>query len=184
MNGDVKFIQGNLYHEWEGKWYPVPLPVARISGRRGATGATGATGADGGFIPAVTDASLAGDGSALNPLSLACRQYLALLSQSGTNAPVATVLVNTLGFTPVWQRDSTGYYFIGDPIFIQANTHLSIQKQYLITQDAPAAVNRDMNIFYDGFTNPDHFISILTGDRTSLQDGLLNFTAVEIRVCP
>lgn len=36
--------------------------------------------------------------------------YKALLTQSGTNAPVATVLVNTLSGTPVWSRASAGSY--------------------------------------------------------------------------
>lgn len=36
--------------------------------------------------------------------------YTALLNQSGTDAPVATVLENTLGGTPVWTRSSTGNY--------------------------------------------------------------------------
>ena len=34
--------------------------------------------------------------------------YTALLSQSGTDAPVATVLQNTLGGTVVWSRNTTG----------------------------------------------------------------------------
>ncbi len=37
-------------------------------------------------------------------------EYVALLSQSGTNAPVATVLKNTLGGTVVWVRDGVGLY--------------------------------------------------------------------------
>lgn len=36
--------------------------------------------------------------------------YTALLSQSGTDAPVATVLENTLGFTPIYTYSSTGVY--------------------------------------------------------------------------
>lgn len=36
--------------------------------------------------------------------------YTALLSQSGTDAPVATILENTLGGTPVWTRTGAGYY--------------------------------------------------------------------------
>ena len=36
--------------------------------------------------------------------------YTALLTQTGTNAPVATVLENTLGGTVVWTRDSAGFY--------------------------------------------------------------------------
>ena len=37
-------------------------------------------------------------------------EYVALLSQSGTNAPVATVLKNTLGGTVVWTREAAGLY--------------------------------------------------------------------------
>ena len=36
--------------------------------------------------------------------------YRALLSQSGTDAPVATVLENSLGGTVVWTRSGAGYY--------------------------------------------------------------------------
>jgi hypothetical protein len=36
--------------------------------------------------------------------------YRANLSQTGTNAPVATVFENTLGGTLVWARGSTGEY--------------------------------------------------------------------------
>ena len=37
--------------------------------------------------------------------------YTALLSQSGTNAPTATVLENTLGGSVVWARSTTGVYY-------------------------------------------------------------------------
>lgn len=36
--------------------------------------------------------------------------YTALLTQTGTDAPVATVLQNTLGGEVVWSYDSPGYY--------------------------------------------------------------------------
>jgi hypothetical protein len=36
--------------------------------------------------------------------------YVAYLTQTGTNAPVATVIKNTLGGTVVWARSSTGSY--------------------------------------------------------------------------
>ncbi len=36
--------------------------------------------------------------------------YVALLTQTGTSAPVATVLTNTLGGTVVWTRDGAGNY--------------------------------------------------------------------------
>ena len=60
--------------------------------------------------------------------------YTALLTQSGTNAPVATVLENTLGGTVVWSYSITGEYigtlngaFLNNKTFlnIKNNTHSS-----------------------------------------------------------
>lgn len=52
--------------------------------------------------------------------------YRAILNQSGTNAPVATILENTLNGTLVWTRDNVGVFsatlnnaFIND-VFISA----------------------------------------------------------------
>lgn len=54
-------------------------------------------------------------------------RYVALLSQSGTDAPVATVLENTLGGTVVWTRADVGDYvgtlsgvFTGNKTFMLA----------------------------------------------------------------
>lgn len=38
------------------------------------------------------------------------KRYVALLSQTGTDAPTATVLENTLGGTVVWTRNDVGDY--------------------------------------------------------------------------
>lgn len=38
------------------------------------------------------------------------KQYIATLTQSGTDAPVATEIINTLGGTPVWERTGSGQY--------------------------------------------------------------------------
>jgi len=46
------------------------------------------------------------DGAELTPYL----KYVALLSQSGTSAPTATVLENTLGGTVVWERNDVGSY--------------------------------------------------------------------------
>lgn len=40
----------------------------------------------------------------------AYKVYTALLTQTGTDAPVATILENTLGGTPVWTRTDVGEY--------------------------------------------------------------------------
>lgn len=44
-------------------------------------------------------------------LLLGYRSYTALLTQTGTDAPVATVLENTLGGDVVWSYVQTGFYF-------------------------------------------------------------------------
>jgi len=49
---------------------------------------------------------------AIADLGLAPKVYKALLTQTGTSAPVATVLVNTLSGTPVWSRSSAGTYVL------------------------------------------------------------------------
>lgn len=46
--------------------------------------------------------------------------YRALLTQSGTNAPVATVLENTLGFTPTWVRSGAGFYYVDNAQILAA----------------------------------------------------------------
>ena len=45
-----------------------------------------------------------------NSYSLGYTVYTALITQTGTDAPVATVLQNTTGGTIVWTRNSTGRY--------------------------------------------------------------------------
>lgn len=39
-------------------------------------------------------------------------EYVALLNQAGTNAPVATVIANSLGFVPTYSRAGAGDYSI------------------------------------------------------------------------
>lgn len=56
------------------------------------------------------------------------KQYIAILTQSGTNNPVATVLLNTLGSNMTWVRQSTGLYRHSgmEQIFLENKTHLII----------------------------------------------------------
>ena len=42
------------------------------------------------------------------------QSYVGLFTQSGTNAPVVTIVSNTLGLTLTWGRSSAGNYFGGD----------------------------------------------------------------------
>lgn len=54
--------------------------------------------------------------------------YRAILSQTGTNAPVATVLENSLGEVPVWERTFAGVYDIPSvgSIFLAAKTFVTV----------------------------------------------------------
>lgn len=51
-----------------------------------------------------------GDSSSVVGYPEGTKMYVALLNQTGTDAPVATVLVNTLGGTVVWTYADTGQY--------------------------------------------------------------------------
>lgn len=75
--------------------------------------------------------------------------YTALLSQTGTSAPTATVLENTLGGDVVWTRFSIGTYratlsgaFVTNKTFITANFGGSLASLYRAT----ASVNTSSNI--------------------------------------
>lgn len=50
------------------------------------------------------------DGSDVVTVGEPCKRYVALLNQSGTDAPVATVLENGLSGTVVWEYVATGRY--------------------------------------------------------------------------
>lgn len=49
------------------------------------------------------------------------RVYVAKLTQSGSQAPTASVIANTLGFTPNWVRQTTGTYYF-DTVNITASS--------------------------------------------------------------
>lgn len=46
----------------------------------------------------------------VDPVDEGFKEYVASLTQTGTGAPVATVIKNTLGGTPVWSRAGAGQY--------------------------------------------------------------------------
>ena len=105
--------------------------------------------------------------------------YSALLMQSGTNAPVATVMQNTLGADVVWTRESAGVYFgtctgqfIADKtiIFSQGNTSL-IDMIYPSINSLPDDVTIETGKL--DVTNPNFPI---------YSDNILGNTFVEIRV--
>lgn len=102
------------------------------------------------------------------------KAYVALLTQSGTNAPVATVLENTIG-TVVWTRVSPGIYngTLAD--------NFPIDKTFITTPtgglDADV-LNGGGGSPYSIFRVSDNYITV----NNVGGDGQLNNTPVEIRV--
>lgn len=54
--------------------------------------------------------------------ALPYKVYSAILVQTGTDAPVATVLENTLGTNVVWSRSGAGNYIATNSLFSSVNT--------------------------------------------------------------
>ena len=54
----------------------------------------------------------AGELESLLTDGIGVKVYKALITQSGTDDPVATILENTLGAIPVWSRDGIGQYYL------------------------------------------------------------------------
>jgi hypothetical protein len=120
----------------------------------------------------IADAS--GNLSAITtPAGVGYKVYTALLSQNGTNAPIATVLENTLGGTVVWSRASTGVYtgtLAGT--FTTNKSMINISNGFNST-----AIARYCGINING-------ASISTSIGGSPSDGQMgnDYTSVEIRV--
>lgn len=102
--------------------------------------------------------------------------YAALLTQTGTNAPVATVLQDTLGQPVLFSRNTTGSYLI------QSNGFTNNKTAVIGTQI-------DFNNNVTGYT----LSQTLTGTQIfvgtinniyNYADGLLNGDFIEIRVYP
>jgi lysophospholipase L1-like esterase len=107
------------------------------------------------------------DASSLRPYKV----YTALLTQSGTSAPVATVLENTLGGTVVFTRSSTGIYIGTLTGAFVANKTLTLG--VASTHPSFLSMNRVTN---------DTFSIATENSGGNLTDGLLNDTSIEVRV--
>jgi hypothetical protein len=115
-------------------------------------------------------------------LLLGYRNYTALLTQTGTDAPVATVLENTLGFDIVWywgdpntSTPGTGYY-----LFQNNSTGILFDKNktWINTPADHFWNNNETPGMYWGQEVPVPFIGIIAPDG----DGTLNQYPIEIRV--
>lgn len=106
------------------------------------------------------------------------KRYVALVSQSGTSAPTATVLENTLGGTVVWGYTSVGAYTATlASAFTENKTTLYISQGQEVVADAKVVgIGRaSANV-----------ISVVTGIATSgeNQDAILSGATISITVYP
>lgn len=106
------------------------------------------------------------------------KTYVALLTQSGTDAPVATVLENTIG-NIAWSRNAAGQYTgTLNGAFTPSKTVAFIGSA---NDGDPATISASTKI---GMNDVDSF-SVLTGAILgSTSDGLLLDTAIQITVYP
>lgn len=99
--------------------------------------------------------------------------YTAFLSQAGTDAPVATVLENTLGGTVVWSRNAVGdYYGTLNGAFVIGKT-ISFQGGSL------SAPNISMRVLTNSNLNS---VRVITNSGSSATDTALGASSIEIRV--
>lgn len=100
------------------------------------------------------------------------KSYVALLNQTGTNAPIATVLENTLGITLTWGYDSVGSYSTTNAIFSESTTTVYTGQNYGGSEAITYA-----------YTFDDINIAIETNTLLGVaQNGNLINTMIEIRV--
>lgn len=102
--------------------------------------------------------------------------YKALLTQTGTNAPVATVLVNTLSGTPVWSYVGVGDYELTLASEWTANKTVIIHK---------SIISDDVNYKLTSIYTSTNVLNFKTFDGTTpSNDMLLNAETITIEVYP
>lgn len=141
------------------------------------------------WVPLYTDGTLTGGGYEDSPLGVDTSKvattydlmsaaggasydvYTAILTQTGTSAPTATVLENTLGGTVVWTYNAEGSY-IGT-------------LTGAFTADKTAIFTGGFDGFYFSYRGSANTVTILTYDETlTLANDYLNKNPIEIRVYP
>ena len=100
-------------------------------------------------------------------------KYVALLSQSGTSAPTATVLENTLGGTVVWSYNGNGSY---DATLTAAFT----ADKTVVFIGGPGSSTG----FHTAYRDDDNMVTVQTFDSGSPANDMLAETPIEIRVYP
>lgn len=125
----------------------------------------------------VTDGELSVGQSEIGGASY--KVYTALLSQSGTNAPTAVILENTLGGTVVWTRSSVGTYSA-------TLTNAFPSNKTVIIYDGVRPLVSDLTNagYYHIERSNNSTVSLNTGYFETNSDGYLDLYPIEIRVYP
>ncbi len=121
--------------------------------------------------------------------------YIALLSQSGTSAPVPTVLVNTLGADPIyyydWYDDDTLGSYTGifpSGVLVAGKTTANIDTHLKVLPGAnnfsSALINADPEDNNEGNQYDNRIFNITTRSNNVMDNNLLSNTIVEIKVYP
>lgn len=125
-------------------------------------------------IKTINGSSVLGAGNLTINNSSNYKVYVALLTQTGTDAPTAIVLENTLGGTVVWTRNGTGYYK-----GTLSNAFPSTKSTVIISN----GWQNSTDVIKAGINFPNEIV-VSTYLSNTLTDGLLNnsTTSIEIRV--
>lgn len=123
----------------------------------------------------ITSTTKGEKGDASSVASLGYKVYVALLTQAGTNAPVATVLQNTLGGTVVWTRSVSGSY-----IGTLANS-FTLNKTFCVINCQKDAGENTFNGVLRLSIN-EILVTTATVSTQVLGDDMLNGISLEIRV--
>jgi hypothetical protein len=118
---------------------------------------------------------LMADGS-ISTGTAAYKVYTALLTQTGTNAPTATVLENTLGGTVVWTRSGVGAY-----IGTLSNAFTSEKTAVFCTKDTGSPTGTG-GVMMRGYSSSTSNVLITVVTSSGGIDGQIANSSVEIRV--
>lgn len=109
-------------------------------------------------------------------------EYIALLTQASTAAPVATVLKNTLGVTITWSRNSAGNYSGTSPSSLFASGKTALSHGSTITGTA-YSVLQFVRTDVENVTLTTLSVSAVGGTADPADD-LLSATMVRIEIYP
>jgi hypothetical protein len=119
---------------------------------------------------------------AFRKLTKPYKVYAALISQSSTGSPTATVLVNQLSGTPVWSYDATGQYLLTlSNEFPIAKTAVIIQEKRKIGAATPDFITATRTTDSVITVNTVRLSTVSAGDVVDT-NGILSNTFIEVRV--